>query len=257
MAHGDVFTVEGDLISRCEIFDEADLDAALARFEELQPQAPRLENAASQVYERSSAFAAANWDAIATMLTADAYSDDRRRCATAAQRRSRCGQYLRRSATAITDAISDSHSLALVPDTSLCGHAEPDVPRRAAQLVEIDAEDRITSAHRVRPRRHRRCLRRTRRPLPRRRSWPPTRTRGRSSRGLTTRSTDTKYPATDWVTIDHRRLITADASDRSALHPRSLEHHARPQHPHRGGASAQQSRSGRHPRTAWDLAGRL
>ena len=33
----DLLTVEGDLISRCEIFDEADLDAALARFDELQP----------------------------------------------------------------------------------------------------------------------------------------------------------------------------------------------------------------------------
>ncbi len=30
-----LFTVEGDLIRRCEIFDEADLDAALARFDEL------------------------------------------------------------------------------------------------------------------------------------------------------------------------------------------------------------------------------
>ncbi len=30
-----IFTVEGDLISRCEMFDEADLDAALARFDEL------------------------------------------------------------------------------------------------------------------------------------------------------------------------------------------------------------------------------
>ena len=30
-----IFTVDGDLISRCEIFDEADLDAALARFDEL------------------------------------------------------------------------------------------------------------------------------------------------------------------------------------------------------------------------------
>ncbi len=28
-------TIEGDLISRCEMFDEADLDAALARFDEL------------------------------------------------------------------------------------------------------------------------------------------------------------------------------------------------------------------------------
>ncbi len=33
----DLLTVDGDLINRCEIFDEADLDAALARFEELQP----------------------------------------------------------------------------------------------------------------------------------------------------------------------------------------------------------------------------
>jgi hypothetical protein len=31
----DIFAVEGDLISRCEVFDETDLDAALARFEEL------------------------------------------------------------------------------------------------------------------------------------------------------------------------------------------------------------------------------
>ena len=28
-------TVEGDLINRCELFDEADIDAALARFDEL------------------------------------------------------------------------------------------------------------------------------------------------------------------------------------------------------------------------------
>ncbi len=33
-----IFTVDGDLINRCEVFDEADLDAALARFDELQSQ---------------------------------------------------------------------------------------------------------------------------------------------------------------------------------------------------------------------------
>ena len=33
----DVLTVDGDLINRCEIFDEADLDAALARFDQTQP----------------------------------------------------------------------------------------------------------------------------------------------------------------------------------------------------------------------------
>ena len=42
-----LLTVEGDLINRCEIFDEADIDAALARFDELSRPAPRLENAAT------------------------------------------------------------------------------------------------------------------------------------------------------------------------------------------------------------------
>ena len=37
----DLLTVEGDLINRCEIFDEADLDAALARFDELERPTPR------------------------------------------------------------------------------------------------------------------------------------------------------------------------------------------------------------------------
>ena len=36
----DIFTVEGDSISRCEVFDEADLDAALARFDELNRPPP-------------------------------------------------------------------------------------------------------------------------------------------------------------------------------------------------------------------------
>ena len=48
----DLLTVEGDLINRCELFDEADLDAALATFDELSRPAPRLENAASRVTER-------------------------------------------------------------------------------------------------------------------------------------------------------------------------------------------------------------
>src|SRR5262249_6505302 len=31
----DLLTVEGDMVDRCEVFDEADLDAALAKFDEL------------------------------------------------------------------------------------------------------------------------------------------------------------------------------------------------------------------------------
>ncbi|HEY2447802.1 MAG TPA: hypothetical protein VGI49_03120 [Mycobacterium sp.] len=34
-----LFTIEGDLISRCEMFDEADLDAATARFDQLSADA--------------------------------------------------------------------------------------------------------------------------------------------------------------------------------------------------------------------------
>jgi hypothetical protein len=86
----DVFTVEGDLISRCEIFNEADLDAALARFDELQPQAPRLENAAIRVTERLFAsFAAGEWDSIREILANDFSQDDRRRVVGAGVRHGR------------------------------------------------------------------------------------------------------------------------------------------------------------------------
>ena len=65
-------TVDGNLINRIELFEEADLDAALARFDELSRPAPRLENAASQVIDRFLAhFAARDWDAMAEILADD------------------------------------------------------------------------------------------------------------------------------------------------------------------------------------------
>src|ERR1700739_2901616 len=77
-------TVEGDRINRCEVFDEADLDAALARFEELHPQARPPENAASQVNGRFwTYFAARDWDAMAELLADDTSMDDRRRVVNA------------------------------------------------------------------------------------------------------------------------------------------------------------------------------
>ena len=58
-----VLVVEGDRINRLEIFDKADLDAALVRFDELQSQSRRLANAAIRVTERFFAhFAAGDWD---------------------------------------------------------------------------------------------------------------------------------------------------------------------------------------------------
>ena len=73
-------TVDGDLISRSEVFDEADIDAAVARFEQLSQPAPQLENAASRVADRFSAYYAADdWRAMAEVLADNYSSDDRRR----------------------------------------------------------------------------------------------------------------------------------------------------------------------------------
>jgi hypothetical protein len=37
----DAVTIDGDMFSRCEMFDEDDLDAALARFDELSRSTPQ------------------------------------------------------------------------------------------------------------------------------------------------------------------------------------------------------------------------
>ncbi|MGV0718368.1 BTAD domain-containing putative transcriptional regulator [Mycolicibacterium sp. XJ662] len=76
----DVVTVDGPKLSRHELFDEHDLDSALARFDELTRSAPQLENAASRVYERfNSAYTGGNWEALATTMADDFVADDRRR----------------------------------------------------------------------------------------------------------------------------------------------------------------------------------
>ena len=91
----DLFTVEGDKVNRCEVFAEADLDAALGRFEELHPQAPRLENAATLVAERFLAhFAAGDWDAMPEMMADNFSSDDRRRVVGAGVRHGRNAQIM-------------------------------------------------------------------------------------------------------------------------------------------------------------------
>ena len=85
-----IFTFDGDLLSRCEIFDEADLDAALAKFEELSRPTPRLENAASRVTQRFlGQFAQGNWDAVAEKVADDFSQDDRRRVVGAGVRHGR------------------------------------------------------------------------------------------------------------------------------------------------------------------------
>lgn len=86
----DIFTVDGELISRAELFDEADLDAALARFDELSRPAPRLDNATNRVVDRYLAhFATRDWDVMADALAEHVSTDDRRRVVNAGARSGR------------------------------------------------------------------------------------------------------------------------------------------------------------------------
>ena len=90
MAEIDLLTVDGDLINRCEMFDEADLDAALARFDELQPPGAAAGKRGKPSVERYlTHFAARDWDAMAEILADDICTDDRRRVVNAGVRHGR------------------------------------------------------------------------------------------------------------------------------------------------------------------------
>ncbi|WP_231995524.1 BTAD domain-containing putative transcriptional regulator [Mycobacterium sp. 1274756.6] len=82
-----LLTVDGDLIDRSELFDEDDLDTAIARFEQLGQPMRQLSNAASQVSERFLAhLAAGEWEAMAEILADDYCHDDRRSVVNAGMR---------------------------------------------------------------------------------------------------------------------------------------------------------------------------
>jgi hypothetical protein len=76
----DLVTVEGDRISRDEFFDEADLDAALARFDELERRTPSIENVATRIWARAAdAFNGRDVDSFLALMTADGQFEDRRK----------------------------------------------------------------------------------------------------------------------------------------------------------------------------------
>ncbi len=150
-----LLTVEGDLVSRCEVFDETDLDAALARFDELQPQTRRLENAASRVAERLNAhFAARDWDAMAEIMAEDAFDDDRRRVVNSGVRHGRDVVIANVRAVAdvgITDVTSKVMAtrggrLALSRDRFSVRDQPPEAfLAEVVSIVEIDADERIVA----------------------------------------------------------------------------------------------------------------
>ncbi|BBY42410.1 hypothetical protein MCEL_07050 [Mycolicibacterium celeriflavum] len=149
-----VIVVDGNLVSRCEIFDEADVDAAIARFEELARSAPRLENAASRVRDRYiEHFATRDWDAMAEMLADDFSTDDRRRVVNAGIRRGRDAEIadLRAIADVGTEAITSTaiatrgERLVLCCMRSSAGEQPEAFHVEALDILDVDADERIAA----------------------------------------------------------------------------------------------------------------
>src|SRR6185295_7805897 len=85
-----LLTLDGNSMNRNELFDETDLDAALAKFDELSRPASRLENTASQTYKHFwTYFAERDWAAMGQALAEDYHGDDRRRVVNAGARNGR------------------------------------------------------------------------------------------------------------------------------------------------------------------------
>jgi hypothetical protein len=148
-----MLTVEGDLLNRCEIFDEADLDAAVAKFDELDRPVPQPENAATRAYERLRAhFLARDWDALAEALADDHCGDDRRRVVNSGIRLGRDAEVASIQATAdIGVASLTSVAIATRGDRlALCrirgATSGPEAfDAELLRIVEIDADERIVA----------------------------------------------------------------------------------------------------------------
>jgi hypothetical protein len=151
----ELIAVEGDLVRRCEVFGEGDLDAAIAQFENLPPQKSRLENAASLVFERFCAsLAARDWDTLAEMFTADISNEDRRRVVNAEIRAGRDSviEDLQASVNVIGIAYTTAHvigtrgeRLVLIRAHLGSNDRPEEVEFDVLQLTEIDDDDRVAA----------------------------------------------------------------------------------------------------------------
>ncbi len=244
MADGRLLTVEGDPINRCELFDEADIDAALARFDELSRPAPRLENAATRVLERLEAcFAARDWGAMAEILADDTYADDRRRVVNAGARHGRDAEIASMQAIAEvgtqkirSTAIATRGGRLALCRTRLSGRDQgPEAFHTEGLIIlEIDADNRIVArivfdpddldaafaeldarylAGEAAAHAH---------------TWSVI---TQAYAALNRRELSATTP--DWVNIDHRRGTGVERGDLTAVHPCRVGRHAG----HRGSTS--------------------
>lgn len=149
-----VVTLDGELFSRCELFDDSDVSSALARFDELQKTSPALVNTATRVCERfRAAYADRDWDALAGMLAEGLHNEDRRTVVNAGVRHGRGSamQDLREAADfavphfAATEIAIRGERLVLVRGTTPYDNAAEAFRIDSLQLAEIDAEDRISA----------------------------------------------------------------------------------------------------------------
>ena len=154
MAAGRTLTFTGDLVSRCELFDEADLDAALARFDELHTRAPRLENAATRAEDRFFAhYKAHDWAAIAEILADGTFIENRVRVVNTGLWEGRDVVIANMQALAEAAANATSAVLAVRGERLSLTHMRyPNRDTRYGEFVpeqliiaEIDTDDRIAA----------------------------------------------------------------------------------------------------------------
>ena len=151
----ELMTVEGELIDRAEIFDEADLDAAMANFDQLSRQpASRLENAASQLGDRFLAhFAAGDWDAMAEIFAENMSNEDRRRLVSTGVFNGRDAQMANMRAVAelwstnVTRTVmaTRGRNLSLARVGFSRGEGIEAFRTEFHSVIEIDAEERISA----------------------------------------------------------------------------------------------------------------
>ncbi len=259
--------VEGDLPSRVEVFDEAELDAALTRFEELHPQASRLENAASRADDRFFAyFGARDWAALAEILSDDSFIDDRSPVVNAGflDGRDAVIAHLRAVADVganVTLAVIATRGERLALTRMCSPNRDPRQGEFVSEkliVVEIDGDERIAAHIGFGP----------------------------DDLDAAFAELDTRYlageaaahahtwsviaagyaalnrrelPATtpDYVSIDHRLQAIIEAGDLAASLHAAWDLMPEPQQPHRECAWAERPRSGLHSCCAWDFARRL
>ena len=250
------------MITRSELFDETDLEAALARFDELSRPAPQLENTASKAHARFLTYLAArDWDAMAATMTDDIVADDRRHVVNAGIRHGR------EAALADARAIADLGYMTMT-QTAIATRGEhliltrfrafatdpESVQFEVLHLVEIDGDGRIKAfvgfdpddidaafaeldarylAGEAAPHAH---------------TWSVV-----ASNVEAFNRHELPAWTSDWVNIDHRKVTAFALGDRAA-YIRATWDDARPEDVRRVGASTERPWRGDRLCGTWNLA---